>query len=231
MATTRDIFLARIKAELADATGTYFADTEVEQWIQDCHADLARDTHYYRTVVHCAIVANQEKYEVYPVTVGSQLLTPLEFTEVLVKQDASVTTYRALEPLTWDIYRRYQNGKETATTAGTPGSPTHYCLQGNYLYLYPYPNYNAATNGLRLYIIAVEHMVADSTVSNIPIGFEDAVVWYGAWRGHMKDQSTNLAANYLGKYERMKKELGGWANSMRTGGPERIKHVSERRIA
>ena len=220
MATKGD-FEDRIRLQLGDTSTRRHSDAEILQWVQDAHDDLAHDTEYYLRESRADISDDVEEYDLSSVY-------PVKIHWVAILQGASETSYYLIDPVSYRHYREGMNGQITTTTPSRLGTPTGYTVRGDYLYLDPCPDYDA-TNGLYLYYSALDVLSASTSTSHLPQQFHEAVVWYGMWRVHLKDEDPGQANAYLNLYEKKKTELRQWAKTARMKVPRQMPADDQRR--
>lgn len=205
---------------------THYRDTDVNNWIQDCHDELARDTKYYKRYATANLAGASTAQDELDVST----LYMVEIDQVCRLDDGD-TKYKVLRVMPWHVYRRYSDGQDTTGAYNQTGTPTHYCWHGDSLYLYPACNYDE-DNGLKIWFSGCQtfssvEATADATESTLPRQFQDAVVWYGVWRARARAKDPAIAEYYRRMYESEKAKLREWASSMRTIGPDRIPRWDE----
>jgi hypothetical protein len=226
---TRSQLRSRIQAQFDNPHTTRITATDWNNWIQDCHDELAHHTKYYKRYA----TANIEGASTAQHEFNVSTLRMVEIDQVTRLGDGE-TTYKVLRIMPWHVYRRYSEGQDTTTAYGLTGTPTHYCWHGDSLYLYPAANYDE-DDGIKIWFSGCQtfktssntEAEADATESTLPRQFQDSVVWYGVWRGKARLQDLAGAEYYRRMYEAGKAKLRDWASSLRTVGPDRIPRWDE----
>jgi len=211
----------RIRAQMDDLQLTHYTNTDIDNWIQDCHDEMARDTKYYKRWATTNLAGGTNAQHELDLTT----LYIVEVDQVAILPDEE-TTYKLLRVMPWHVYRRYSQSQETTGDYGLTGTPTHYCWYGDSLYLYPACNYDE-DDGVKIWFSGCQSFSADTDESTLPRQFQDTVIWYGVWRARSRAKDPNLAEYYRRLFEQGKAKLREWAASTRTIGPDRIPRWDE----
>lgn len=228
---TLAMFRTRIRNAYAETDTTFTTDTEIDLWVNDALAELARDTHYHKITRYADFVADQPNYDVSSLNI-------LEIERIMIASGASASTYQYVQPIPWHVYERWtRSGVDADDSPNVTGTPTHYSWHGKYLWFYPCPSYSTTGDltsscyGIRLDAAAMETLSDDTDSSELPVQFESLVVYFGLARWYEKDNNPSLANYYRQLFELGKRKLSGWLSTMRTIEPERLSiAVQERSI-
>ncbi|GAG49113.1 unnamed protein product, partial [marine sediment metagenome] len=204
---------------------------EVNQWIQEAHNELA-ETKYYKDDITTDLVDEQWDYDI-------SALNIMEIERIWRLEDGGYdagSAYLELKPIPYHQLKRWTAAMETAPggDAGgvntSEGSPSHYCWHGDFIYLYPSPNYDEV-EGLRLEIACCQTMDEDTDTTNLPFQFETLITYYGLAQAYAKERNVGLTQYYLMKFDEGKGRLSEYVTALKGGYPERIDNRRRSRAA
>lgn len=110
-------FLAQVRRELEEDTENTWEDEAILEWANDASKNIALKTLAWEDEQYANSVADQQGYELPPYTINP------------------ISVYYNGERLERETYRTWNEADDIAAT----GTPTHYAVSGDAIYLRPIP--------------------------------------------------------------------------------------------
>jgi hypothetical protein len=188
MATLSE-YITEVRRLLHDASGNFYSDSELTDYINEARGHVVQDTGCLRTIQTINTVANQEVYAYADLPEGNRTLDILN---INVYWGNSRVPLRYLAWTDFNAQLRYwQNYR---------GVPIGFSIYGQKkIYLGPVPDqaYELEIDT----VVLPTQLLSDSTPEDIIAPYTEPVAWYAAYKAKYKEQSFGEAEIFKQQYQ------------------------------
>jgi len=188
MATLSE-YITEVRRLLHDASGNFYSDSELTDYINEARGHVVQDTGCLREVQTISTVANQEVYPYSSLPEGNRTLDILN---INVYWGNSRVPLRYLAWTDFNAQLRYwQNYR---------GVPIGFSIYGQKkIYLGPVPDqvYTLEIDTVML----PEPLISDNSIEDIIAPYTEPIAWYAAYKAKYKEQSFGEAEIFKQQYQ------------------------------
>ncbi len=198
MAATFTGYIAEVRRLLHDATGVFWSDTELTDYINSARDRIVRDTGCLRYLASSTATYNQETLDLTTITLPSYGASILDVLNLNLYWG---NTRIPLRYLAWTDFNAQLRFWQNYT-----GRPIGFSLYGlNTIYFGPVPDQNYQIE-LDTIVLPIA-LLSDSQTEPIPSPYTSPVKFYAAYLAKYKEQSYGEAEIFKAEYEKQARSV------------------------